>query len=90
MLDNYRPISLLPVFSKILEKIMNNQLLEYFTENNLFFPGQYGFRPKHSTELASNELIDRILNYMDKNVTPVGIFMDLSKAFDTILITKSS
>ena len=50
----------------------------------LFFPNQYGFRPKHSTEYAALELIDRIINKMDKNEIPIDIFLDLSKAFDTI------
>ena len=45
---------------------------------------QYGFRPKHSTEYAALELIDRIINEMDKNEIPIDIFLDLSKAFDTI------
>ena len=49
-----------------------------------FFDNQYGFRPKHSTEFAALELVDRILNHMDKYEVPINIFIDLSKAFDTI------
>ena len=63
---------------------MHNQVMEYFTKHNLFFTGQYGFRPKHSTELASIELVDRITHMMDKDDVPFSIYMDLSKAFDTI------
>ena len=48
------------------------------------FHNQYGFRPKHSTEHAALELIDRIINKMDTNEIPLNIFLDLSKAFDTI------
>ena len=50
----------------------------------MFPPNQYGFRPKHSTEYAALELIDRITNKMDLNEIPIDIFLDLSKAFDTI------
>ena len=60
ILDNYRPISLLPVISKVFEKIVYNQLFKYFTYNNLFYTSQYGFKSLHSSELASLELIDRV------------------------------
>lgn len=82
--NNYRPISLLPNFSKIFEKIVFNQTLEYFTSNNLFFPSQHGFRPNHSTETAATELLDILKLDIDKGHVPVGVFLDLSKAFDTI------
>ena len=82
--NNYRPISLLPVISKVIEKIIYNQLSLYFESNKLFFDSQYGFRPNHSTEQATLELTDRIISAMDNNDVPIGIFLDLSKAFDTI------
>ncbi len=53
-------------------------------DNKLLFNGQYGFREDHSTEYASLELIDRIIVEMDKNNTLVNIFLDLSKAFNTL------
>ena len=84
LFENYRPISLLPTISKGLEKIIHKQLSSYFDEYGLFFPNQYGFRPKHSTEYAALELIDRIINKMDNNEIPIDILLDLSKAFDTI------
>lgn len=84
LIDNYRPISLLPAISKVFERIMHNQLYDYFTDNNLFFSGQYGFRSRHSTELASVELVDKILDIMKSGEIPISIFMDLSKAFDTL------
>ena len=84
VLDNYRPISLLPVISKIFEKIVFNHLYKYFTDNNLFYNSQYGFRSLHSTELASLELIDRVFQYLDRGKLPLSIFLDLSKAFDTL------
>ena len=83
-LDNYRPISILPAISKMFEKIIFNQLQEHFITNKLFCDGQYGFRERHSTELAALELIDRIVLAMDKGEIPFSIFIDLSKAFDTL------
>jgi hypothetical protein len=83
-MNNYRPISLLPAISKLIEKVVYDQLYKYFTENNLFYDSQYGFREAHSTELAVNELTDRILNQIDQNKLPFAVFMDLSKAFDTL------
>ena len=84
LFDNYRPISLLPAISKIFEKIISQQILEYFTKNNLIFSSQHGFRTKHSTETAAIELVDTLKIEIDKGHLPVSIFMDLSKAFDTI------
>ena len=59
--DNYRLISLLPTLSKVLEKIVYNQLFAYFSDKELFYPSQYGFRRGHSTEFATTELIDSII-----------------------------
>jgi hypothetical protein len=84
IVDNYRPISLLSSISKIFEKVAYNQLLTYFSENKLFYKSQYGFRPQHSTEFATIALVDRILNNLDQGLFPVSVFMDLSKAFDTL------
>lgn len=84
LFENYRPISLLPSISKVLEKIIFTQLSSYFNDLKLLFDNQYGFRPKHSTEYAALELIDRIVTQMDTNDIPISIFLDLSKAFDTI------
>lgn len=84
LFENYRPISILPSISKVFERVIYNQLYEYFDINKLFFSHQYGFRKLHSTELAALELSDLITNYLDKNETPFCIFLDYSKAFDTI------
>ena len=58
ILDNYHPISVLPTNSKVLKRIMYYQIYNHFTELKLFFDSQYGFRTKHSTELAALELIE--------------------------------
>ena len=67
-----------------LEKIIALQLSQYFEKNKLLFDNLYGFRSKHNTEHAALELIDRVTNKMDTNEIPLNIFIDLSKAFDTI------
>ena len=82
--DNYRPISLLPSISKIIERLMHVQILSHFDKYNLMFNSQYGFRPNHSTELAALEVIDQISCQMDKNEIPINLFLDLSKAFDCL------
>ena len=82
--DNYRPISILPAISKVFERIVFNQLYGYFTKYKLLYFSQHGFRKLHSTETASIEFIDRIFQHLDKGKLPLSIFIDLSKAFDTI------
>ena len=72
--DNYRPNSLLPTLSKVLEKIAYNQLFAYFSNKELFYPSQYGFRRGHSTELAARELIDLIIQKLDAGKLPLAIF----------------
>ena len=83
-LSNYIPISLLPTISKIFERIIHIQLQEYINRNNLLAEQQYGFRPNHSTEYAAVKLVDYISNKMDDHKIPGTIFIDLSKAFDTL------
>ena len=84
VLDNYRPISLLPVISKVFEKVVHIQVYEYMVKNKLLYESQYGFRQEHSTELASLEFTDRVLRHLDNNKLPITIFLDLTKAFDTL------
>jgi hypothetical protein len=81
---NYRPISLLPVFSKILEKAVHWQLYQYMNENHLLNDNQYGFRHYHSTEYAAIELVDRLQKSLAQGNIPFAVFIDLSKAFDTL------
>jgi len=81
---NYRPISILPGISKIFEKIIYNQINDHFNKYNLFYTGQYGFRKGHNTEHVAIELLDRIIIEMEKNRTPLNIYLDMTKAFDTL------
>ena len=82
--SNYRPISILPIFSKIYEKLIAKRLLDYITERSLLTPYQFGFRPKYSTDLAIHHLCQNIYNAMDNKKYQLTVFCDLNKAFDTI------
>ena len=84
LFGNYRPISLLSSVSKVFEKAAYGQLYEYSSSHALFYDSQYGFRKYHSTELAALELVDRIHKEIDENKIPFSVFLDLSKAFDTL------
>ena len=81
---NYRPVSLLPQFSKILEKLFNNRLEKFLEMNELLVEGQYGFRNSRSTSMAIAQLIEELTNANDEKKYTVGVFIDLKKAFDTI------
>ena len=83
-LENYRPISLLPAISKIFERVVYKQLYQYFDSNNYFYSSQYGFRKGHSTEHAVLEVTDKIMAEIDRGNTPLTVFLDPSKAFDTL------
>ena len=82
--DNFRPISLLPCVSKIIEKCVFTQVFDYFENHKLLFGSQYGYRKNHSTETACLELVDKLYKQLDDNQSPFCVFIDLSKAFDTI------
>ena len=74
----------MPTISKIFERVIHIQLYDYFCKNNLLCEQQYGFRSKHSTELATIKLVDYLLKNMDDNHIPGAIYLDLSKAFVTL------
>ena len=82
--SNYRPISVLPIFSKILERIIHKRLYNFLQRFELLNKNQFGFRPKFSSEMAILQAYDKIISDLDKKKHTLGIFLDLSKAFDTI------
>lgn len=84
LFSNYRPISILPTFSKIYEKVMSAQITKYLNVNKFLYNRQYGFRNKHSTAMALIDLVDKISQSIDNNEYTIGIFLDFSKAFDTV------
>ena len=84
LFTNYRPISVLPSFSKFFERVIYNRLMQYLMNFNILCSNQYGFRKNHSTALALIDLHDKISTASDRGGFSVGIFLDLSKAFDTV------
>ena len=81
--DNYKPISLLSNISKIIEKIVHDQLYLYL-ENNIFYKYQFGFTANHSTNHALTEITEQIKNACGKGLFTCSIYLDLQKAFDTV------
>ena len=82
--SNYRPISILPVISKIVERAVQRQLYHYLNSNNLLSTSQHGFRPRHSTETALSFVTDSILSATDQGHISLLCLIDLSKCFDVI------
>ena len=82
--SNYRPISLLSIFNKILERLMYNRLIMYFEKSCTFFDQQFGFRSNHSTVHALILMVDKIQKAIDNKNYSCGVFIDLCKAFDTV------
>ena len=83
-INNYRPISLLPVVSKILEKIVHIRLANFLKNHNVLFEGQYGFRKCRNTTDAILDLTGNIIDGLNKKMYTIGLFLDMSKAFDSI------
>lgn len=88
MLDNYRPVSLLSVFSKIFEHCFLKRLTEFVNDNDLLIGEQHGFRRDHSTSTAIHDAYNKIINFIERGECPVGIFCDLSRAFDCVMHDK--
>lgn len=83
-MSNYRPISLLPIFSKIFESVLKVQITDYFESNSLLSPCQFGFRQKLSTTLAINDFTQTVLGGFEGKLFTRASFFDLSKAFDCV------
>ena len=82
--NNYRPISLLPVLSKILEKIVHQKVVQFLVENNIIAQTQFGFHSNHLTTNAMSKFEGDILNGFEKNYFCLSLFIDLHKAFDCV------
>lgn len=83
-ISNYRPVSVLPLFSKLLERLMYNRLLAFINKQNLLYKYQFGFRSNHSTNMALIVLIEKIAAAIEKGELVVGVLLDFKKAFDTV------
>ena len=82
--SNYRPISLLPIFSKLFEKLMYKRLYRFLEVHNIFYSLQFGFQENRSTDHALISMTESIRNTLDCKKFGCGIFIDLQKAFDTV------
>ena len=83
-LENYRPISLLPICSKIFERLIYNEMFTFLTENNLISPNKSGFRPGDSCVNQLLAITHEIYKSSDKGFEVRGVFLDISKAFDKV------
>ena len=84
LITNYRPISVLPVFSKLFERVLHNRLLSFVDCKNIIYDYQFGFRRNHATNSALIILTDKIIQSLSKGDYVVGLFLDFQKAFDTV------
>ena len=87
IVGNYRPISVLTVISKILEKLLNSRLTNFLRHNNVFADNQFGFMKGRSTEDATLLLSEVIAQNLDAKKKVIGVFLDMSKAFDTVSVS---
>ena len=83
-LNNYRPISVLNIYSKVFERIMYDRLTQFLDKYNILYQNQFGFRQGHSTHHALISLVDKITKFLDSGDIVIGVFLDLKKAFDTV------
>ena len=83
-LSNFRPISILSALSKIMEKVVSNQLFSYLVENHVLSPEQYAYRPRHSTEDAVLDAVHWMARQIDAGHVASLTTLDLSKAFDSV------
>ena len=86
-LGDFRPISLLSVFSKVFEKIIETNVTKFVNKINTLTPSQFGFRENNSSDLAITTFYDQLLNNINDGKVTCSIFLDLKKAFDSVDIT---
>ena len=84
LVSNYRPITLLSVFHKIMEKLMYKRLIEFLDKHNILIENQFGFRSGRSTTHATMLITDKIQRAIEAKLYSCGMFLDLSKVFDTV------
>ena len=84
LVSNYRPITILPSLSKIIEKVVSLQMRNHLEIHSLINSSQFGFMPKYSTELACHSIVKDIYSAFDRGEYGLGVFLDLSKAFDSL------
>ena len=82
--NNYRPISLLSIINKIMEKLIAKRVLKFLNEHEILYEYQFGFRENYSTTLAITEIVENLLTELQNGKLVAGIYLDLSKAFDTV------
>ena len=84
LFNNYRPISLLPFFSKLFEWLMYNRLIDFIEKHHLLYQFQFGFRKNHSTFMALVILLEKVTEALDNSEFAICILIDIRKAFDTV------
>jgi hypothetical protein len=82
--NNYRPVSVLPTLSKVFEKVMYTRISEFLNETKSLFEYQFGFRKSYSSYMPMMILTDKLYKYLDEGKSAIGVFLDFSKAFDTV------
>ena len=84
LFNNYRPVSLLSVLSKVFEKVMYSRLLKFLNKKLILYKYQFGFRKLHSTYMALMILMDKLIKALENGEFVIGVYLDFSKAFDTV------
>ena len=84
LFNNYRPVSLLNILSKVFEKVMYTRLVSFLENQKFLYNKQFGFMKLHSTYMALMLLIEKLTNAIETGEYGIGVFLDFSKAFDTV------
>ena len=84
IISNYRPVSVLPIFSKLLEKLMQSRLVDFLYKNNVIYENQFGFQKGKSTSLAILDVYSKVIDAFENRHHTCSVFLDFAKAFDTV------